>query len=121
MKTLVASLLLFAAPLGTLGAGAAERFACDLHALSKDERARHGELGKALLAAVAERRELPDGYGVRLPPSALRDAAEWVSYERRCCPFFAFALEQPPGSGPVTLRITGPDGVKPFIRAEFGW
>jgi hypothetical protein len=47
-------------------------------------------------------------------------AAEWVSYERKCCPFFTFALEQSADGGPVWLRITGPEGVKVFIREAFG-
>jgi hypothetical protein len=44
-----------------LSAGAAhagEHFACNLKALSAPERARHAELGRALFAAVAEKREL---------------------------------------------------------------
>jgi hypothetical protein len=47
-------------------------------------------------------------------------AAEWVSFERKCCPFFAFELEQAKDQGPFWLRITGSEGVKPFIVEEFG-
>ena len=46
-------------------------------------------------------------------------AAEWVSFERKCCPFFAFTLEQPKDLGPLWLRITGSEGVKAFIEEEF--
>jgi hypothetical protein len=46
-------------------------------------------------------------------------AAEWVSLERKCCPFLAFEIEQPKDQGPVWLRITGPEGVKAFIEEEF--
>jgi hypothetical protein len=117
MKTLLASLLLALLPLGDAHAG--ERFACNMKALDATERARHQELTKALLSAAQEKRELPHGYGFRLPPSSLMSAAEWVSFERKCCPFFTFELEQARDEGPVWLRVTGSDGVKAFIRAEF--
>jgi hypothetical protein len=55
----------------------------------------------------------------RLPSSALMTVAEWVSLERKCCPFFAFEIEQPKDQGPVWLRITGSEGAKAFIEEEF--
>jgi hypothetical protein len=117
MKTIVASLLLglFSAS----HAAAGEHFACNMKALSNAERARHQELTKRLLAAVAEKAELPNGYGFRLPAGELGHAAEWVGLEARCCPFFTFELQQSRDQGPLWLRITGSDGVKAFIRAEF--
>jgi hypothetical protein len=60
-----------------------------------------------------------NGYAFRLAPAKLVDAAQWVSFERRCCPFFAFELELAKNDGPLWLRITGTRGVKPFIREEF--
>jgi hypothetical protein len=100
-------------------AGARERFACHMGALTSGERARHEELSRTLLAVVQEKSELRNGYAFRLPPSALMTAAEWVSFERKCCPFFAFELEQPKDQGPVWLRITGSDAVKAVIEEEF--
>ena len=117
MKTLVASLLLSLLP-GS-AAVAREHFACNLKALSGAERARHQELTKILVATVAEKAELKDGYGFRLPASELGHAAEWVGLEARCCPFFSFELEQARDQGPLWMRITGSAGVKAFIRAEF--
>jgi len=95
-------------------------FACNLGALTKDERATHGRLAEALLAAVAERRELANGYGFRLPAAELETASRWVALESRCCPFFSFELRLAAQGGPLWLHITGPEGVKPFMRAEFG-
>ena len=95
-----------------------ERFACNLHALSPPERARHGELTRLLWTTVAEKVELENGYGFRLPASELPHAAEWVTLEARCCPFFTFALAQARDQGPLWLRLTGSPGVKAFIRAE---
>lgn len=96
-------------------------FACNLSALTASQRARHQQLGRELLAAVLEIQELPDGYAARLPSdsdSVLR-AAEFITLERLCCPFLSLAVELVQNQGPVWLRITGAEGVKPFIRAEF--
>jgi hypothetical protein len=46
-------------------------------------------------------------------------AAEFISLERLCCPFFNFVLEVEPESGPLWLKMTGQDGVKQFLQAEF--
>lgn len=117
MKILLAAMLMGLLPLRAAEAG--ERFACNMKALGPAERARYQELTKTLLAALQEKRELSNGYGLRLPTGSLLNAAEWVSLERKCCPFFTFAIEQARDEGPVWLRITGSEGVKTFIRAEF--
>jgi hypothetical protein len=118
MKTLLASLILALIPLGATGAG--ERFACNMKAMTKSERATYAELADALRGAVLETRELPNGYGFRLPASALGTAAEWVALERKCCPFFTFTINVGRDAGPVWLEVKGSEGVKTFIRSEFG-
>jgi hypothetical protein len=45
---------------------------------------------------------------------------DWVALERRCCPFFGFAIEVEPDGGPIWLSLTGDEGVKDFIRLEIG-
>lgn len=117
MKTLLGSLLMASAAMTPIAGR--ERFACDMSGLTRDERAHHRELSQSLFAAVNERRELPDGYGFRLPPAKLMPLAEWISVERRCCPFLTFEIEQLRDQGALWLRITGADGVKPFIVEEF--
>lgn len=117
MKTLLLSLLIGSASLGSLAAR--ERFACNMNALTSGERARHQGLSRTLLSAVQEKSELRNGYAFRLPSSTLMTAAEWVSLERKCCPFFAFEIEQQKDQGPVWLRVTGSEGVKAFIEEEF--
>lgn len=118
LRIVLASLLLTLVPLGSVAAG--ERFACNLLALSKAERARHAALSKSLLGAVEEQSELRNGYAFRLPAAKLVDAAQWAAFERRCCPFFAFEIALASHDGPLWLRVTGAAGVKPFIREEFG-
>jgi hypothetical protein len=103
-----------------LPAQAGEHFYCNMDALTKSERARHRELSQQLVKAAAERAELANGFGFRLAAKDLPVAAEWVGYESRCCPFFGFELALARDQGPLWLRITGSEGVKAFIRAEFG-
>jgi hypothetical protein len=117
MKTLLGFLMMASASVGPIAAG--EKFVCNMSTLTSAERAHHRELSQSLFAAVEEKRELPDGYGFRLPPSELMTLAEWVSFERTCCPFLTLAIEQTRDRGPLWLRITGSEGAKPFIAAEF--
>lgn len=94
-------------------------FACDPGALAPAERARHREVTRTLLLQAGAPRELPDGYAfaVGADPASLELAAEFVSRERICCPFLEFRIEA--GRGPdAWLVLTGPAGVKPFLRAE---
>jgi len=117
MRTLMAVML---AALVTAGSVSAEEFGCNRNALSKEDRARHQALSQALLGAVQERRELADGYAFRFPAETLLFAAEWVSFERKCCPFLTFVLEQTRDQGPLWVRVTGSEGAKAFIKEEFG-
>lgn len=95
--------------------------ACDLNALSAAERTRRGELALRVRSRIAGVSELPDGYALLLAqdPDVYRDSLELCLLERRCCPFLELSLRLEPGGGPVSLRITGPSGVKTFL-AESG-
>ena len=117
-KILFASLVMLLSPAGP--GSASERVACNMKALTKTERATYEKLAQTLLGAVQEQKELRNGYAFRLPPESLMSAAQWVSFERRCCPFFTFELKLARDEGPLWLRVTGSQGVKAFIRAEFG-
>ncbi|HEY6193701.1 MAG TPA: hypothetical protein VI504_01550 [Candidatus Eisenbacteria bacterium] len=119
MKRFLWALALLLLP-GRLPA-AGHDLACNLGALSPRERVRHAALGQQLLASVEERRELANGFALRLPAERRVTAARWAALEQRCCPFFAFELTRPAGRGSVWLRITGGPGVKQFMRDELGW
>ena len=96
-------------------------FSCNLKALTEDERRSYAELSRQLAAGVAESRELGNGYAFRLDPALpLASAAQWMEFESRCCPFFDFKIEKAREGGAVWLHLTGRDGVKDFIRTEFG-
>lgn len=97
------------------------RFYCDTKALNKTERERYNQLTHKLANARVETKELPDGYAFRLKGEVitLSEVGEWISWERKCCPFFGFEIELERGNGPLWLKLRGMDGVKVFIRAEF--
>jgi hypothetical protein len=118
-RTLVAmamSLLPTAAFAASAGAG----FACDMRALTSEERTEHALLARELVAAVEQRRELANGYAFRLAADRWLSTARWAELERRCCPFFAFELTSAADRGAVWLRITGKPGVKAFLKTELG-
>jgi hypothetical protein len=96
-------------------------FACNLRAFTAAERVSHARTGRRLWDAVIERREVEHGYAFRLPAGELITAAEWIRLERRCCPFFDFELRQGRDGGALWLHVLGGDGIKTFIRAEFGF
>jgi hypothetical protein len=95
--------------------------ACDLSAISASDRPRYNELRRAVAASVVAKRELADGIAIQIDISriALPQLAEWISFERKCCPFFEFRIDLAPDSGPVWLSLTGRAGVKEFISEAF--
>jgi hypothetical protein len=52
--------------------------------------------------------------------ATIQKIAEWVTLERLCCPFFNFELDVNQGDNSVWLKLTGREGVKQFIEADFG-
>jgi len=97
-------------------------FACSLEkTLTKEQRERKKQIAQKMESARIETRELANGYVFRFRSEGVSFAeiAEWVATERVCCPFFDLAIEAERENGPVSLRITGWEGVKQFIRGEF--
>jgi hypothetical protein len=98
-------------------------FACDMTALDGRQKTRVLELLAKLTEARREILETPHGYAFRfeMDDAVFLEAAEFVTLERRCCPFFEFALAVEKESASFRLILTGPEGVKDFIRIEFGF
>ena len=96
-------------------------FFCNVKALTAPERSEHLQLTTRLAESISRRVELADGYAFEVDGRrvSFTDLAAWTEFERRCCPFFDFNLEWRRENGPVTLRLTGRDGVKQFIQSEF--
>ena len=100
----------------------ASPFACDRAALNPEQRKRHfDELGPELRTLIKGVRELENGYEFEFPAewSAIEKVAEWSAGERLCCPFFDIDLRLDREHGGFRLRLTGREGVKQFIRADF--
>jgi hypothetical protein len=94
---------------------------CALNALSPSERLQHLALGTTLRAAVTARHALENGYAFEIKESVMgwERLTRWVSFERRCCPFFHFRASITPGQ-PLVLELTGAPGIKRFIETEMG-
>ena len=96
-------------------------FACNMKAMSPEERKRQSEvLSPGLRTSKLSSKELADGYEFQFPSDAktYQMVAEWIGNERLCCPFFVFDLRVGDASARMSLKISGPEGVKQFIRAE---
>jgi hypothetical protein len=122
-RFLLAAALSFAGPMmiGNTIHAQTTVFACNMKAMTPAQRKRHSEvLSPALQSAKLSVSELADGYAFQFRSDAktFQTVAEWVGNERLCCPFFDFDIRVGDESAPMTLRISGPDGVKQFIKAE---
>ncbi len=133
----VAALVLFAGGAGAAGlAGQAtpdarkaekqvtttqSKFFCNTKALTPEERAHHKQLGNKLMAARKETVEIEKGYEFQFSPQdvTLAELADWVVAESKCCPFFDFHMDLENEGKLICLRLTGEEGIKQFIRAEF--
>ena len=97
-------------------------FACVESALNPAERKQHfDEYGPQLRKVLTDIRELPTGYEFtfRNDPATYQVLSAWMYQERLCCPFFDLDLTIGREGGPLHLRLTGREGVKQFIVAEF--
>jgi hypothetical protein len=99
----------------------ASKFYCNIKALNPAERVRHKELTDKLIAARKEIVETEKGYEFQYSPSnvSLAELVDWVAAEGKCCPFFDFHIDLEREGKLLCLRLTGEEGIKPFIRAEF--
>jgi hypothetical protein len=98
------------------------KFYCNTKALTPAERARHKELGDKLRAERKAIVETEKGYEFQFSPKSVSvgELAEWVVAESKCCPFFDFHIDLEETGSLLCLRLTGEEGIKAFIRAEFG-
>lgn len=94
---------------------------CRLDALDGAQRRKQQALLETVRHTVTGVRDLPDGLGLAFSadPATFVQLAEWISLERRCCPFLEFALAWGLDDR-VEVRLTGQPGVKDFIAAEMG-
>jgi hypothetical protein len=95
--------------------------ACNLNALDAAQRDRRSELAARLRTRVREIVPISDGYTFHLDDkeNLLIEIAEFIGLERRCCPFFSFQIDLNPNSDSIWIRLSGGEGVKEFLAAEF--
>lgn len=99
--------------------------ACNMAALTPEQRAEHIATSQKLFASVLEVQEQAYGYKFRLPAENawLHEIATFISNERRCCPFLQFTVTLEPQSTELCLMLTAmttPADIKLFLRHEFG-
>jgi hypothetical protein len=82
-------------------------------------RQREATLLAQFKSALTTTEEIADGYAFRIPGDKrwLTLVADLIIAERECCPFLTFQLTAEPKMGVLTLRMTGPDGTKEFLRS----
>jgi hypothetical protein len=97
------------------------KFYCNVHALNPAERAHQQQLTAKFIAVRDEIVELPRGYEFQFSPSSvsLVELVDWVAAEENCCPFFNFHIDLEKRGKLLCLGLTGEEGIKAFIRAEF--
>jgi uncharacterized protein HemX len=98
------------------------KFFCNTKALTAEERAHHKQLSEKLMAVRKEIVETEKGYEFQFSPQnvTVAELADWVVAESKCCSFFDFHIDLENEGKLICLRLTGEEGIKQFIRTEFG-
>ena len=94
--------------------------ACNMKALSPEQRKELGRLGEHVIAAITASRELEDGYAFRVDPAnaSITDVAQWLDVWRRCCPFYEFGIDFHAADADLWLTVKGRPGVKEYIPLD---
>jgi len=117
MKLLCLVVCLAALPLTASGASDKPK-ACAINALNAREQGRRETLIEELMPK-AEVVELADGYQLTWTndPQAYGKLAEFIGFERRCCPFLDFEMRVSGPDSPVMLVLRADEDTKEFIKA----
>ena len=96
--------------------------ACDLEAFDAAERRRYDGLREELARKRVGAREVPDGLALLYPsdPELFLKLAEWITLERRCCPFLSFSLQLDADPPAIRLHLRGGEDVKRFLLSQLG-
>jgi hypothetical protein len=94
--------------------------ACDMSALSREERQRYDELRARVLAAVESVTATDQSLQFRLASGLpIQDVAEWTALEHRCCPFLNIGVAIR-SDDTRWVELGGSATIKEFLREEFG-
>lgn len=96
-------------------------YACKPNAIKAEDKPRYRELAKKVKSGREEVKETPEGYALRFPADSLsiREIAEFITFERECCPFIHFEIIVEKDNGAVWLRMEGGEEVKEILSGEF--
>jgi hypothetical protein len=93
--------------------------ACDMSALSADERRRYDALRRRLTNAITHVASTPTSFRLQIGDAVpLTEIAEWIGFEHRCCPFLNIAISVQPDNR-VWVELGGGAAIKEFLREEF--
>src|SRR5215472_1195540 len=118
-KTFLLTAIL-AVSIWSLPAQSVPPIACNLKALTAQQRKQLEQLGEHVISAITDSRELKDGYAFLIDPTkaSLMDVAHWLDVWRRCCPFYEFQIDLPSADCSVWLSVKGRPGVKEYIPVD---
>ena len=95
---------------------------CNMDVFTPSEHVSHIQTTTQLFQTVQGVHETQNGYEFIFPnhgSESISTFAEFISNERRCCPFLEFTLKVPSKDEPISLLLTGPEGTQEFLREEF--
>ncbi len=95
--------------------------ACDMNVFTPSEREQHVQGAANLLQSLQGVQAVMNGFEFTFPNDSeiVTRLTEFISKERRCCPFLEFTLKFVPNYESVSLTIAGPEGTQDFLREEF--
>ena len=94
--------------------------ACNLKALTSQQRKQLEQIGEHVISAITTSRDLNDGYAFRIDPAkaSLMDVTRWLDLWRRCCPFYEFRIDFHAADATIWLSVEGRPGVKEYIPID---
>ncbi len=111
---------IFIASTFTLLAETGAPIACNLKALTPEQRKELDRIGEHVISSITASRELNHGYAFSIDPgkASLMDVAQWLDLWRRCCPFYEFEIDFYASDASIVLSVTGRPGVKEYIPVD---
>lgn len=93
---------------------------CCHTAFTKEQRVAYKNIWEELETRRQRINELENGYQYQFSgdEDTLRLIYEWISMERKCCPFLTFSVIASNENEPVHLLLTGSQEAKAFLRSD---
>ncbi len=92
--------------------------ACERDTFASSQRTRQRELWSSLCESLLDKRELDEGFSLKLPGDKLMEASEVMMLERQCCHFVNLRLDAAAGDSAIWLTLEGPPGTKRVLETE---